>query len=180
TSINNHTTAHAPAREDADGPDDVGGVGDPSMDDSGIGDLVGEAADAMALDSTYNTGTDTNPAELDSARRLLRALRAQDGGHLSPRAVREFTPVIVHLRRDGHTSNAITEHITSGIRSGGGLRHRLTQLRDGHTSINTGNPASISPLPPLCGSCDNRFIEQERGDGDVVIVRCPNCHPARI
>src|SRR5699024_10214518 len=94
TSINNHTTAHAPAREDADGPDDVGGVGDPSMDDSGIGDLVGEAADAMALDSTYNTGTDTDPAELDSARRLLRALRAQAGGHLSPRAVRELTPVI--------------------------------------------------------------------------------------
>lgn len=170
---------HPQAPPEMDGPEGydepVGGV-DGSIDDGGGG--IGGWVAAMA-DSTRIDTEDTD--ERDPAVALLRDLRAQDGTTLSRHAIREYSSLVTRLLGQ-HTASSITEHVTSGIRSGGGLRHRLEQLRNGATSISmaAAGPPVGSSVPPPCGTCVNRFLEEAKPDGGVRMIRCPNCHPRRL
>lgn len=48
---------------------------------------------------------------------------------------------------------------------------RLREQWEANRPADAGPP----PLPPLCGQCDERWI-----DGDDGLVRCPRCHPAAL
>ncbi|MCW2899975.1 MAG: hypothetical protein JWO67_2240 [Streptosporangiaceae bacterium] len=132
--------------------------GEPIPD--GIGDGIGDAfvgthrgclpqnpSDGIADTSITSTGTGTGP--------LVSLADYREGKSTPPP---DEPPLCA--KHEGWDRDAIP-----GCRACQRLRENWEMAR--------AEAAKPNPLPPLCGECDNRWIETERG-----MARCPNCNPA--
>lgn len=112
--------------------------------------------------------------------RLLRSLRAQDGTGLAAWAVPKHAGLVDNYLGAGHTAQQVTEHLTTGMRSAGGIQSKLTKLANGSEqlpSVVAAGTSSGTPLvvaPEGCAACLGGWITDEHGRDR----KCPTCIPA--